>query len=931
MPGFRYFEVTFPEGKKSAPGGRALFMLSLCVLLLAPLAAQAEEPLAAQPGAYEPAVTGTISDTSTEDAFGEVEAPALAEDPELSAGEQKRVEEIVVSARRRAELLEDTPVAVTALTPSELVDSGVTSILGIGDLVPNLQVIYSGAGAAFVIRGVGSFPGAFFDQGTGLYLDGVYIPRQQGNVTELIDIAQIEVLRGPQGTLFGKNSAGGAVKITTVAPEADLGAYARVRYDSNGNVQTRATVNAPLDFFGLGDRLSTRLNFGSTNQSGYVENVFLDGKMEPRTASLGFLGALRFEATDDLVFDLAGMWNKTTGTGGGQKCAYIQNGQYDGIINLPPAADGPEWNQQDVTDACLRSERFRNGLDVAQSAGQAGWMVWGTGTWDIGDAGPFEDLQGRLLSSWREFSDWTRVDVDGTQYPLMMSDWTGQNPLGGRPTDGWSVTEELQLSGSAWDGRINFVSGLFGSMESFSEESLLELVPGSIFDANGGTTIGAYETNNWDFSIFGQADLELTEEISITGGLRYERAKKAIDRLRQQPLVEGDIYNAPGPIECQPGTGPPNVDENGRSIACVQVTPSEAAPYVRVPSSGECAPGTGPLPVYNEAGELVEYEPGNVRCEPIPWTGQRYFSSWSPMASIQATFPDSLLEDTHLDHMMTYFQYARGYKNGGFNGAALGNDPRNRESFDSETADTFEVGIKTISFENILTANFTWFVTFYKNLQLPVSETMEPAENCPPPPGLSECQPIALRVIRNAPQATIRGFEFDFQARPLPFVLVSGNLGLQDARLDQFDSAEDPLTGQPMDVSGNRFSYVPQVNSHLAVSTPLPLDIPSVPILSGIVEPRVDWSYQSEVIWGNHRFAEGAEANANIQEPWHNLRLRLNYIFNDGNTSLAVFGNNMLDTEILRGVLTIAGRVNGTILQFYDQGRSVGVEVSHTF
>ena len=886
-------------------------------------------PSTAEP-AYEPAVTGTIGDTSTDDAFGEVSAPALAKDKDLSASEKKRVEEIVVSARRRDELLEETPVAVTALSPSELVDSGVTSILGIENLVPNLQVIFSGAGAAFVIRGIGSFPGAFFDQGTGLYLDGVYIPRQQGNISELIDIQQIEVLRGPQGTLFGKNSAGGAVKITTVSPEAELGAAARLRYTSNGYLQTRAMINTPIDVLGLEDRLSVRLNFGSSNQSGFVYNSYLDQE-EGRFASLGFLGSVRYEATDDLVFDVTGLWNKTTGTGGGSKCGYIQPGQFGGVIDLPPALGGPDWSQEDLTADCLQSQRFRNSNNVDPRAGQEAWMVWGTGTWDIGDLAGFEDLQARLLSSWREYSDWTRIDVDGTRYPLMLSDWTGQNPLGGQPTDGWSVTEELQFTGSAWDGRINFVSGLFGSMESVSDESLLELVPGSVFDPNGGTTVGSFETNNWDFSIFGQADLEMTEAISVTAGLRYERAKKALARLRVQPESEGDIYNAPGPIECQPGTGPPNVDANGNSIACIQVQEAAGAPYVRVPSSGECAAGTGPIPVFSGAGELVEYEPGDVPCEPVPWTGSRYFSSWSPMASIKATMPEEYLDETYIDHMMTYFQYARGYKNGGFNGGALDNDPRSREGFASETADTFEVGLKTISFDNRLTANFTWFVTLYNDLQLPTSETLEPAVGCPPPEGLDECQPIALTLIRNVPRATIRGFEFDFTARPWDFLLISGNLGLQDARLNQFTNAENPLTGQPEDVSGRPFSYVPAINSHIAVSMPLPVDFPSIPLLSGMVMPRIDWNYQSEVIWGNYRFGEGATPNANVQDAWSNILLRLTYVFNDGATSLAVFGENMLDTNVLNGVFTGAGRVNGTILQYYRQGRAIGFEATHTF
>ncbi|MEO2168759.1 MAG: TonB-dependent receptor, partial [bacterium] len=400
--------------------------------------------------------------------------------------------------------------------------------------------------------------------------------------------------------------------------------------------------------------------------------------------------------------------------------------------------------------------------------------------------------------------------------------------------------------------------------------------------------------------------------------------KKEVDRLRIQPVATGAY---PGPVACQPGTGPGNADAEGRIIQCVQVP----TPNNRVPNSGRCAKGTGPLPVLDADGNIISFLSGDVPCEPEAWERQRYFSNWSPMVSARVTMPDALLEDTALDHLMGYVQFARGFKNGGYNGGALDNDPRNRASFDSEIADTFEVGLKTISFDQILTANFTWFVTNYQNLQLPTVETLFPAEGCVPPEGLNECLPVAATFTRNVPKASIRGFEFEFTLRPLEWLNISGNLGLQDARLNEFRTAEDPLTGEQMNVSGNSFSFIPAINSHMAVSFPVPVEIPGVPVFTGLLEPRIDWSYQSKVQWFSARLNEGATPNAALQDPFHTVNLRLNYIFNDGNTPVAVFGDNLTDVEVLTPPPAVGHRVMGNALRYYGQGRSFGMEVTHAF
>src|SRR5690606_2974775 len=112
--------------------------------------------------------------------------------------------------------------------------------------------------ASVVIRGVGAFPFIYFDQGVGTYVDGVFLSRQQGALLDIVDLEQVEVLRGPQGTLFGKNTVGGALNVTTVQPKDEFEGFLSVRTGSYSTVDTKATLNIPIDYGWFADKLATR-------------------------------------------------------------------------------------------------------------------------------------------------------------------------------------------------------------------------------------------------------------------------------------------------------------------------------------------------------------------------------------------------------------------------------------------------------------------------------------------------------------------------------------------------------------------------------------------------------------------------------------------------------------------------------------------------
>lgn len=919
------------------PGNRNAILTT--VLACAPGFADAQPGGQIPAPAYDPGIENTVGVTDTTDATGEYDARSIedaANDGRLrvSARRVGKVEEITTTARKRDEFLQDTPVSVSVLNPQELVDSGTIYLPQIQNLVPNLTVIPRRDGASFTIRGVGAFPSPWFDQGVGLYIDDVFIPRQQGNITELIDIEQIEVLRGPQGTLFGKNSAGGAVRITTMKPHMDLEGAVRVRSSSLTEVQTRAMLNLPIGTGWLEDKLAVRLNFGSSHRSDYVYNRYLDVGMGGWD-TFGFLGSLRFQPTDDLVFDVSGLWNRNRGRGGPGVCTYIQPSSLREPMDFAPDPSrggiGPryDYDSDSYREACLQAQRYDIALDTPQLDQTTSQILWATGLWDVGDVSVFENLQTKYIGSYRWYETWGRTDLDGTQFRVWESDTTGQSGNGGSPENGWSTTQEIQVNASVLDGRLTFVAGAFGYLEHIKQDQLLLTFPGTPAELGGGVGVLQFGADNWDWSLYSQADFAVTDWLQLTGGVRYAQERKQVDRLAYWPESTGAY---PGPHACQPGTGNGNRDEQGRAIECVPVPDLPGRPNSgRVPASGLCRAGTGPM-----LGANGRISATDTVCDPEPWERSQKFENVSPMAAIRFTLPDDLLDQTPFDHVMAYFQYARGYKGGGFNGAALDNNPRQLDGFRPEFTDSYEIGFKTTSFEDRMTFNLTFFHTDYKDLQLPWVETIPPAEGCviTDPElieaGITECLPSTLVLTLNATDARIQGIEAEFLAWPVPFLALQGNMGLQDTEFENFIGAENPLTGLPVDNSGQPFSFIPRWNAHLALFTPFPVEFERARWLSGILTPRVDWTYRSEVQWFSRFLNEGATPDAALSPPYNLLNFRITHLFDDGSATVALFAENLLDETPL-AVNPLGQGVMGSILRYWNERRTFGGEVTYRF
>ena len=215
------------------------------------------------------------------------------------------LEEITVTARKQTENLQNTPISITAFSGDRLEAQGITQVNRIQDFTPNLTFanIPSNSGiasnAAVYIRGVGQNDFApTVEPGVGIYIDGVYLGRTAGGVFDLIDVNSVEVLRGPQGTLFGRNTIGGAINMTTIQPDDTFRAKGDIKYGTDDRINLRGMISGPI-----AEGVYAKISAGLFSQSGYVDAPALgkklgnqDTKMVRAALRFAPLGS-RFEAT----------------------------------------------------------------------------------------------------------------------------------------------------------------------------------------------------------------------------------------------------------------------------------------------------------------------------------------------------------------------------------------------------------------------------------------------------------------------------------------------------------------------------------------------------------------------------------------------------------------------------------------------------------
>lgn len=571
------------------------------------------------------------------------------------------LEEIIVTAQRREEDLQSTPVSVAVFGSERLRDLSVVDTRALAEFVPNLS-IGNGTGrssdvAALSIRGVNeALLSLIVDPAVGIYIDDVYFGRPQLSFLKLIDVERVEVLRGPQGTLFGKNTTGGAVRYITKKPEFDeLGGYVSTTMGDFGRIDVSGAVNVPFS-----DTLAVRLKAASLSREGYIDRL-ADGERLGAESAIYGSAQLRWRPSDRVDLNVTLDYTKRdTDLGPHKLIDYFRYNNTTDIsppLQSPGAAGSGAWNLQwgnspfayRPTIPASLYEVAGTGVLPRLESESAGLGV--NLAFNINDRMTF-----RSITGLRDVDDFRRQDFDDVAFAFMTFDATVRDGV-----DSWS--QEFQLSGSS--DRMSWIGGVYFS----KEEPFVRQLESR--DARAANAFGALINQNTSLQttdstgVYAQATFDVTERLALTAGIRHSEDDKKFETGRVT-VLDRQLVAFATQLGLTPITVPPSL-------------------------------GCDPVPTGS--------------CVSVPTVrGGQQFSSTTPRLALEFQWTDDV---------MTYVAASEGFKAGGTNDNPLDV----RIAFEPEEVLSYELGVRTQFADDRIRLNATYFTMDYDNKQITVAPT----------------------------------------------------------------------------------------------------------------------------------------------------------------------------------------------------------------
>lgn len=679
---------------------------------------------------------------------------------------------VISTATRRPQALQDVPIAVTVLAPEVLEKQGVVNVQNLSIVAPSFAASQAQTASGTVvlrIRGVGTTSNNIgFESAVGVFIDGAYQSRPGIALGEFVDVDKVEVLRGPQGTLFGRNTSAGALKIVNKGPDlagTDVSGFVNATYGNYDHKSLQGAINIPI----VEDKLAARVTGAYRNRNGYIK--LFDGNGN------------RFGESNGInQFMLRGQlgWEGDSGFKGR---LIVDHSNSDA-----PVGAAIEVQQADIETA---------GLFAAVGLGQRGGMAGPDVAIGSNDEGAAQDAVDNLIGT-ASFEPGGSSDQTGftleMEYPLNEnidliytgslrnydaeedydSDFSGLDVFNVRnsPVEIDTMTHEVRLQGSAFDDRLSWLAGAYYSDEEITQQVNFELgadygelVGARLFAPTGGA-LGAnpltvfsgvdpagtsisqnYAQDSTSFSLFTHNVFDVTDQLSLTLGLRYS------DESKDGSFGQSNINN--------------------------QICPATLGSI----GAGN-VPGALTSAVFG-LGCLAFLAPADLpqaAVFPLPRTFDEEFKD------------DELIYTAKIGYeiapaVSTYASFTHGYKSGGFNldstAASGGADP----SFLSEEVDAYEIGLKSRLLDNMLTLNVAAFIQNFDNFQ--VLEFTG-----------------AQFTTFNVPKANSTGVEIEAVARPTDGLTLNGALTLLDASYPD-DCAGDNTTLNVTSLCGNSLTNAP--------------------------------------------------------------------------------------------------------------------------
>lgn len=645
--------------------------------------------------------------------------PVLAQ----AQSEKLVIEEIIVSAQKREQSLQDTPLSVTVFGEKDIESRLIGNVGDLAKFTPNLEITTgrsdaSSSTAAVYIRGVGADDfKAPSDPAVGMYVDGVFIGRTMGGMMDILDLERIEVLRGPQGTLYGKNTVGGAINLVSALPTGEFGGTAKI----TGGRFDRIDGSIGVDFPIIQDTLNGRVNFTSKNRNGYAKSLIDDKNFGDINRQVG-RGVFHWTPDDDFeaVFSVDySRWRQNNVANHLFSLTPVPliSGLFNSFVGAPfVPGPAPGFPNGTVFDGRFITTNHRENYATGPDRDDGDlWGVSATLGWDITD-----NLSVTAITSYREMEVDFANDTDASPFNIVQTD---------NQVDHEQISQEIRIAGKLFDERFDWQAGFF----YFREESL----------------------NNEFVTVL--ASIADAAEFYPTGVIPFGPPGLP------PPACPGF---PPPPFVCAGGPGNPFNDFLDLSTRPVHEVETE--------SYAVYAHG-----IYDVSDRLRLNLGLRYTNEEKKYTTQSSFARTGIPILVPTDLRDSWNEiDTKVgiefdvnDDLMAYFQVADGFKSGGWNPRLF--DASFLTSYDPEKLVSYETGIKSKWLEDRVVLNASGFYYDYTNLQVSVVDSSPTA--------------IALITIQNAGEATVHGFEAELAAAVAEGLNVQLGVGYSSNEYDELD------------------------------------------------------------------------------------------------------------------------------------------------
>ena len=824
---------------------------------------------------------------------------AFAQDTAPQASDEVDENVIIVTATKREQTLEEVPVAVSVTSAAAIERAQVRDLKDLQTLVPSLRVsqLQSSANTNFIIRGFGNGannPG--IEGSVGVFIDGVYRSRSAAAISDLPNLQRVEVLRGPQSTLFGKNASAGVISIVTAAPSYEFGGSAELSYGNRNAIVAKADVTGPIS-----DNVAFSLAGGINKADGYGTNL-TDGSKTSERNRWYSRAQLLIEPSESFKLRFIGDYDKID-----ENCCFVGN-VFDGPTGNAIRAIGGRVNSRGIF-SYTEYQNFNSENDITNGG------ISMQADYEMGS------LSLTSITSYRESRAKTNADSDFTSADLI-----GQNR---GDVDITTKTQELRLA-SDFDGPFNFLLGAYYFDESINNKQALTLgrdfrnyanaLTGGAYTGNealiralagvpstaapfGGQGQGRFE--DWDYknkaySIFGTADLELTDGLVLTGGFNYTKDKKNI----ASDIRITDVFSSIDLIQVAGAAGVPAV-----------------LPAGAVGNTSTLYPRITACPNRNGAPTVCN-----------PFLGLQALQFLPPFLNLPNAVEDGRTSDGKLtysarvaweatDNINLYASYGTGFKATSWN-MSIDSRPFVSDFVAGSPAQGAPITPSAIRTAGLATANLTSGTRYALPEEAAVMELGVKAKWDRVAFNLTIFDQAIKNfqgnsfigtgfVLSNAGKQSVKGVEFDSSFNPIDALQLRVATVYLDSKYDSF------VRSQFGDLSGKSVGGIPKWSTTLGATYTADLSDGKALILN------TDYHFESKTVMNDDPAA--AQYTRSVKDLGAAVTLRL-----DSGLQLSLWGRNLTDAQYLTVIFPSVVQ-SGSVSGYPNAPRTYGASVKYKF